>query len=140
MIIIKQRRSHKGSVYWIREHVDEHLLSDNGEDEICNFLELFSDNRIENEFEEIFVRDEVEKVLRAKGLGDLGVKIAFLLMDGWTKAEIARMLKLPYDRVNYIFKKIRKILASLYNVTCRNLTWSKTCTATKAVVSKSKIR
>jgi len=115
MIVIKQRRSKKGSIYWIWQHIPDPSTAEQEEETYENWeWERLVDHTTESEFGMIFLRDEIEKVLKRANLGDLAVRITFLLMDGWTRADIARKLKLPYDKVDYLYRKIKKALASYF--------------------------
>jgi hypothetical protein len=112
MIIYRLRRSKKGNYYYVATHVtDTELSEEHNEDGVSeDFLSLFPDPSAEDAFEEVFFKDELEKTLLKAGLGELGVKIAFSLMDGYTRADIARMFQLPYNKVDYIYRKIKRVL------------------------------
>jgi hypothetical protein len=112
MIIYRLRRSKKGNYYYVATHViDTELSEERNEDGVSeDFLSLFPDPSAEDAFEEVFFKDELEKTLLKAGLGELGVKIAFALMDGYTRADIARRLDLPYNKVDYLYRKIKRVL------------------------------
>jgi DNA-directed RNA polymerase specialized sigma24 family protein len=112
MIIYRLRQSKKSNCYWVATHVPDTVPSEEQNDgEVSEeFLSLLPDPSAEDAFEEVFFKDELEKTLLRAGLGELSVKIAFALMDGYTRADIARRFSLPYNKVDYLYRKIKRVL------------------------------
>jgi len=112
MIVYRLRQSKKGNYYWVATHVPDTVSSEEQSDEEVSeeFLSLLPDPSAEDAFEEVFFKDELEKTLLRAGLGELSVKIAFALMDGYTRADIARRLDLSYNKVDYLYRKIKRVL------------------------------
>jgi hypothetical protein len=116
MIVYRLRRSKKGNYYWVATHEPDTFPNEeqNNGEVSEEFLSLLPDPSTEDAFEEVFFKDELEKTLLRAGLGELSVKIAFALMDGYTRADIARKFQLPYNKVDYIYRKIKRILRQYF--------------------------
>ena len=111
MIVYRLRQSKKGNCYWVATHAPDAIPSEENNGEVSEeFLSLTPDPSAEDAFEEVFFKDELEKTLLRAGLGELSVKIAFALMDGYTRADIARRFHLPYNKVDYLYRKIKRVL------------------------------
>ncbi len=113
----KQRKTKSGkiNIYYTQRHVDDMTLlqSEEYNDDTAaaqSLLEMIEDTRAIDAFESVFVRDSAQKALKRAGLDELHMRIFNMLQDGWTCKEIARKLRVKYDKVYYAVKKIRAAL------------------------------
>lgn len=116
--LIQLRRSRKGNIYAKHIHLSDAQLLDtfnfNNTDSLSDAFDIFADTRASDDFEEIYIKDMIEKICEFARFTDFERRVFKLWLLGLKVEEIARKLQTTRYKVDYALKqkipqKIKKL-------------------------------
>lgn len=116
--LIQLRRSKKGNIYAKHIHLSDEQLLDtfnfNNTDSLSDAFDIFADTRASDDFEEIYIKDMIEKICEFARFTDFERSVFKLWLLGLKVEEIARKLQTTRYKVDYALKqkipqKIKKL-------------------------------